>query len=292
MLGKDISSIFAEDIMYELYGTVRFNTTNLSNITQIEIDLTELNKIEKLLTKVNPEIIIHCAAHVNVDDCDNNKHYVHKLHIGSTQYLASFQPNKTKFIYISSDSLYDGKHGNYTETDNATPLNYYAKTKREGELAALSANENTIIIRTNIYGFHMPKGKSLVEWAVENWIQNKAIYGFNDVYFNPLYTKQLAKLIKALISIEGFSGILHAGSVEIVSKFDFLIKLAEVLGFSKELINEISVESFNFPAARPKNTTLNTKKIKDLLGYIPELYIGLNELKRDRENYIFKGEQI
>jgi len=287
MLGKDIVNVFAEDKGYDLYGFSRKNNPLIKNIKQITVDLTDSSSLIESLQQLNPDIIIHCAANVNVDDCEKNKEYTCKLHVETTKALVSCTCLR-KFIYISSDSVFDGLSGNYTEHDKVNPLNYYGKTKVEGENMCLVANSNTLVIRSNIYGFHIPSGNSLVEWAVANLSQGKSIEGFEDVFFNPLYTKQLAVIIKELIKID-YNGILHVGCSEYISKYNFLVEMAKVFKLPVDLIHRGFSTDINFIASRPRNTTLDISKSKLLLTEIPSLASGLMELKTDYNRYDRSG---
>lgn len=281
MLGRDIVDVFIEDKKYQVFGISRKVVTEKDNFTSIDLDLTDIRALKKTLEEIEPDVIIHCAAVVDVDFCEKNRKATDKLHIKATGVLASYQTNKSKFIYISTDSVFDGKNGDYKESDSPHPLNYYASSKLKGEKAALKINPNSLIIRTNIYGFHVPKGNSLAEWALDNFKQNKKINGFNDVYFNPVYTWQLAKIIKTIVEGGKIKGILNIVSDKSVSKYDFLCLLAKAFYNKQNLVNSISVDELKFIAKRPKNTVLNINKLKKIIKNVPTVAQGIREMKKD-----------
>ncbi|MCK5707866.1 MAG: SDR family oxidoreductase [Candidatus Aureabacteria bacterium] len=281
MLGKDIVELFSSDRAFSIFGAHRHFSHYLKNIHQLTGDLTDKDFVKHILETIHPEIIIYCAANVDVDNCEKEKVYTRKLHVEALEHFASWYPEKTQFISVSTDSVFDGQKGNYCEEDEPVPLNYYAESKLEGEKAALQMNPSSLILRTNLYGFHVPSNRSLVEWALENLFKNRTIQGFTDVYFNPVYTKQLARIIKKCILEIRNKGILHIGSNKYVSKYEFLINLAEVFNLSEKLIVPCRFDESSFTAKRPKNTTLNTKKQKRFGVEIPDLEKGLLELKRD-----------
>jgi dTDP-4-dehydrorhamnose reductase len=278
MLGKDIFYLFSEDKNFIVYGLDKLPLEKLDN--QIAIDLLDENSLRKTLEKIKPDIIIHCAAMVNVDECEKNKKSAFDLNVRTTDFLSQYQPLNTKFVYISTDSVFDGQTGNYSEESSPNPLNYYAITKLEGEKCVQKNNRQAIILRTNIYGFHHRKGNSLVEWAIENFRNNQSVNGFTDVIFNPVYTKQLARIIKLCLE-KNFTGILNVASDSVLSKYDFLIKLADAFGYSSELVKKTSVDLFNFTASRPKNTCLNVQKLKKIFGLSISFDAGMEELKND-----------
>lgn len=285
MLGKDIVEILSNDVGCSLYGFDRTINPHLSTDHQVIGDLTDLKFLSSSLDEINPDVIIHCAAIVNVDECETNKRVAEMLHRDVTAILARYKSGSTRFIYISTDSVFDGQKGNYTEEDIPSPINYYAKTKRDGEIVVLKNNRNAVVIRTNIYGFHLEHGKSLVEWAIDNLKQGKPISGFTDVYFNPVYTKQLGEVIRDIIPAKYFKGILNVTAEEYSSKYEFLLRIAQQFNFKPNLVVKDSVKNFEFLAPRPVNTTLNAMLLKRVFDKVLTLQDGLSALNRDYENY-------
>ena len=285
MLGKDIVEILSNNINCSVYGFSRTVNPYLSPDHQVIGDLTNLEFLSSSLGKINPDVIVHCAAIVNVDECETNKRVAEVLHRDVTAILARYKSSSTRFIYISTDSVFDGQKGGYTEEDIPNPINYYAKTKRDGEIVVLENNHNAVVIRTNIYGFHLEHGKSLVEWAIDNLKQGKSISGFTDVYFNPVYTKQLGEVIRDIIPAKYFKGILNVTSKEHCSKYEFLSRIAQQFNFNPNSVVKDSVKNFEFLAPRPINTTLNANLLKRVFGKVLTLQDGLSTLSRDYENY-------
>jgi dTDP-4-dehydrorhamnose reductase len=285
MLGKDIASFFAATGRYNVFAVYRNSKNKLpcQNIVSANIDITDSLAFGNCLREIKPKIIIHCAAIVNVDSCETNSDYANKLHSESIRQIAESAPT-AKLIYISTDSVFDGSKGNYSEKDLANPLNYYAKSKYNGESNTLKLFKNSIVIRTNIYGFHFQKQSSLVEWALDNLRQGKKLNGFTDVHFNPVYTKQLAETIYQLTEL-GFDGLINIASDTFINKYSFLVKIAETFGFDPSLIEAASVNSVNFMARRPKNTTLNTDLLKSIIGTVPDFSNGIKRLYSDYKNF-------
>ena len=283
MLGKDIVEILSNNINCSVYGFSRTVNPRFGDDHQVIGDLTDFEFLSSSLEKINPDVIIHCAAIVNVDECETNKRVAEALHRDVTGILARYKSGSTRFIYISTDSVFDGQKGGYTEEDIPNPINYYAKTKRDGEIAVLANNHNAVVIRTNIYGFHLEHGKSLVEWAINNLKQGKSISGFTDVYFNPVYTKQLGEVIKDIIPAKHFKGVLNVTSKEYCNKYEFLLRIAQQFNFNPNLVVKNSVRNFKFLAPRPINTTLNTYLLSSVFGRALTLQDGVSALKKDYE---------
>ena len=132
MLGKEIFKAFAKENKYKVFGVDKLANNEISANEQIIGDLTDYHFLDDLLKDIDPDIIIHCAAIVNLKTCEDNKALTESLHVEVPKKLVEFNPEKLKLLYISTDSIFDGITGNYSEEDKPNPLNYYAKTKLLG----------------------------------------------------------------------------------------------------------------------------------------------------------------
>src|SRR3569833_1748701 len=252
----------------------------LDSAHYFQLALLDLAALEKLLHELSPDIIVHCAAEVNLDRCESAPAHADKIHRDVSAMLAACDPAKTRMIYVSTDSVFDGKKGNYTEGDETHPLNYYAMSKFHGEEAVRKRAENYVILRTNIYGFKRNNGNSLFEWIAHKLSAGEGITGFDDLIFNPLYIGQLAQVIGNLIDND-YSGTLNAACDEFVSKYKFAVAIAQEFGWDESLVAKGNSDMFPAKLERPKNTTLNTNKLKAVVGYVPLLKQGLQQLHKD-----------
>jgi dTDP-4-dehydrorhamnose reductase len=264
MLGKDLIDIFSQNEKYQVFTIFR-NTivSNNANLIVYNFDLKDNLALLETIFQIKPDIIINSAAITNIDYCEKNIDESFELHSNIISRIKEILPS-VKFVYISTDSIFDGKTGNYTEEDNPNPLNIYAKSKFDGELRAMSCYPNCIIARTNIIGYHLTNQRSLSEWAIMNLKTNKSIVGFNDVYFNPLYTKINAKCLIDLIEMD-YSGIINLTSNNYIDKYTFLVLLSKALNLNQNLIISQKYDQKEFEAIRPLNTTLNNSKLKSIV---------------------------
>jgi len=292
MLGVEIANIFSEN-NYDIHGIARNQKKDYlfdENIKVEYFDMTNLDRTKKIIQNINPDIIIHCAANVNLNQCEANRVKANKINSEVPGEIATFIEEKTKFVYISTDSLFDGEKGDYKEKDEVYLLNNYAKSKHLGEEKVRKNHKNFIIIRTNIVGYHVPWSSSLFEWGLEKLINQNSIKGFKDAIFNPVTTKQLSKIIDILVEDINYQGIINIGSKKYISKYEFLLKIANEFGVEHSLIQPASIDLLNSSVQRPKNTTLNISKINNLLNDEKHLVLsrGISELKKDLFNkYIF-----
>lgn len=254
-------------ILYKVFATSRSKGIEGKNIEWECFDLTDISLLNEWLNNNKPEIVIHCAAIVNVDFCEDDVGLATELHVKSTKIMADYLDcNNARLIYISTDSVFDGKkQGAYSEADSVNPLNVYAKTKLMGEKLVLSKN-NGLVLRTNIIGWTQGANTSFAEWVLKSLIDNTPLNLFYDVHFSPLTVYDLSLIIEKIVKQPLF-GLYHCASSDSISKYDFGKKMAKIFQLSCTNINRVSVDKMTFKAIRPKNMALNVKKISSDLKY-------------------------
>jgi dTDP-4-dehydrorhamnose reductase len=256
MLGSDFVRTFSKDTHYRVYGLSRQRSPLLPESRQILIDLSKSFEADQI--SIRPDVIIHTAALTDLNFCEKNPDMARQVHVEASRKLRHVLSENGTFVYISTDSVFDGTKGNYLETDVPNPLNKYALTKLQGEQAVQQVSHGrTSIIRTNIYGFHRPLKSSLAEWAYREWKEGRTISGFTDIAFNAVYTQQLVSIIKFLIDEDLRYPVLNVASNEAISKYDFLDKLRDRLKVDRHLLAPAESERFPSAIQRPKDTTLN-----------------------------------
>ena len=188
------------------------------------------------------------------------------INVLSTRYLVeNIFSEDVKLIYISTDAVYDGVKGDFSENDDINPQNYYGITKYKGELEVLK-RKRSLVIRTNLFGWNIQDKKSLGEWILTELKENRQINCFQDTFFSSIYTFELARAIDIAIQNDLY-GIYNCGSSNSCSKLGFAQKIADYFEFDKELVNPISIDNFPFKAKRGKMLTLNVNKLQKGLNY-------------------------
>jgi dTDP-4-dehydrorhamnose reductase len=253
------------------------------------VDIQKIQSIEKLIKKHDPDIIINCAAITNIEKTENDTQKLFLVNAQGPGNIAKIAKKYSKkFIHISTDSVFDGNKKKYNELDLPNPLNEYSKSKFQGEQLVLENNSNSIIVRTNFYGYD-ENGKFLFNWIINQLNNKKSIIGFEDIIFNPLEINNLSELLLELCLIE-FKGIIHLAGDEIFSKFDFIEKIALSLNLDRKLVIRGNSDQIKLIAKRPKNTTLDNSiskkilstKIKKLNEILSENYDEYKKIERGR----------
>ncbi len=275
-LGNHLTSFFKKQGA-EIIGTNRSELTGENKIHIIELDLLENFDPKKIFQNLKPETFIHCAAITNVDECEKNPELTYKINSFAAQKLAEFCfENEIKFVFISTDQLWNGKKKFITENETTSPINVYGKSKAMAEALILKVNSNALIIRTNFFGFGKLRGKSILDWIVNNLNNGDSISGFEDVFFTPISIVYFSDFLNRLL-LKDASGIYHLGGSERISKYDFAKKVADFYDLNTNLITPISIDKIEMKADRPKDMSLSSAKIAfELNEQMPDI---LNSLK-------------
>jgi dTDP-4-dehydrorhamnose reductase len=273
MLGSNIIAEIGNQ--YETFGLDR-RSADLDLKDQFVVDINDFAKTRDILSGLDLDCLIHCAAITNVERCEDDYNLAHKTNALATGNLADSISASAKFIYISTDSVFDGKNGNYRESDKPGPLNNYARTKLEAESLLEQGCKNHIIVRTNIFGWNLVAGESFAEWVVNSLRQAKPISMFTDVIFSPISVMSLAHYLGELIVSE-FTGKINIVSADSISKYDFGLAVAQLFGFDASLISPMSIRDYPFKAPRPANTSLDVSKAKSIFGSMP---LAMQEIEK------------
>ena len=234
-----------------------------------KISLYDIEEIEKDIAETKPNILIHTAALVNVDECEDNPEDAKKLNTEVTRRLADIcNRYEIKMVYVSTDAVFDGNDPKlYTEEDNAVPINVYGLTKLEGETAVLQYPRN-LVFRTNIYGINIQEKQSFGEWIYFSLKENKTLNMFTDIDFSPIEVSELAEIIY-LACQKDLHGLYHACGTGSITKYEFAIKLKEVFKIESGIIQKTISDNAQLKANRSKHMGMSNKKLcRDLQIHI------------------------
>jgi dTDP-4-dehydrorhamnose reductase len=278
MLGTALISHLSS--IHKIYATSRSKGLEGQNIQWNCFDLTNTIHLEHWIKTTKPDVIIHCAAIVNVEACEDRIDLAEKLHVETTRVIARcLDSTKGRLIYISTDSVFNGKKKSpYNELEVTEPLNNYAKTKLLGERLVLSMQKG-LVLRTNIIGWTKKGKTSFAEWVLNCLMDDMPLNLFYDVYFSPLHVDEVSLIIEKTL-IHPIFGLYHCSSNDMVSKFDFGVKMAEIFELSDLNINKIGVESIKFKAGRPKNMALSSVKLESKLNFMSSSFVYSIELMK------------
>jgi dTDP-4-dehydrorhamnose reductase len=268
------------DLGHEVVGICHRKVLHIPGARFSSVDLTNRHAVRALFTALQPETIVHCAAATNVDWCEDHPELAALANVQASSFLAEIaQELNARFVYISTDSVFDGKRGNYSENDQPVPLSVYAKSKWRGEQEVLRRHSSPLILRVTIYGWNAQPKQSLAEWVLDEIVAGKQVCGFADVYFCPMLANDVAEVLLTMLD-RGLSGIYHVVSSERVSKYDFAQRVAMIFNLGIDRVAPVSILAAKLRAPRPVDPSLDTTKIRAALGWpMPDVKTGLRRFR-------------
>ena len=227
------------------------------------LDVADFEETIKVVSKYKPSAIIHLAAETDVDRCERDPAHAYSVNaIGAYNVAVAARKVGAKMIYVSTSAVFDGlKKDPYNENDTPNPQNFYAHSKYIGEVLVRDMSDNYIIARAcGMFGGGPEKDQKFVSKIIKQIQQNNCseIKAINDSFVSPTFGKDLVEHLKHLIR-QGAKGIFHLSNKGVCSRYDMVVKIAEVL---KKNVNIISVDSnyFNLSAKRGNNESMVSLK--------------------------------
>jgi len=259
LLGMKLEEIFKEND-YNVYGIDILNQIEKSNY--FSLDITQKENIEVIFKKVTPDVVVHTAAYTDVDGCEKDKEAAFAVNVQGTRNLAgSAEEIGAKFVYVSTDYVFNGEKGRYEENDDTDPIDYYGVTKLEGEKYVEKICTNFIIVRTSvIYGSNK---KNFVTWVVDMLKRGKKINIVTDQYVSPTLNIDLAEQLVALIDKDA-AGVFHTAGRDRINRYDFVKVIADVFDLDESLVNPVKMTDMNWIAKRPRDSSLDISKISEI----------------------------
>lgn len=246
-----------------------------------QLNITDRSQVRYLFDRVQPELVIHCAANGSVDFAEKNYSDAALVNIqGTENILWAARDYYAKVIYISTNAVFDGKQPPYDESSKCHPINAYGSIKRQAEERVMQYRSQWQIIRPFLlYGWPWPGGRP--NWAtlvIDKLSKAQPLKLVNDVIWQPTYAQDCAKAIWEL-SGEA-SGIYHVASSERVTLYEFGQKVAKGWGLDGGLLGPVGSDHFAGMAPRPRDTTYNLDKIKGLGIGLDGIEAGLSKMKQ------------
>ncbi len=261
-LGKTLKTLFSSK--YDIIPTSKNHYTYQKNYF---LDITNPILIRDIVSATSPDIIINLAALTNVDLCEKKPDLAFSVNFTGLQNIVEIFNGP--IIQLSTDYVFDGKTGQYSENSSVNPINVYGRTKLEAENFLKENSKDSLIIRTNVLFDYMSESPaSFLNWVVKSLEDDKKINVVDDQWNNPTWTNSIAVAIDKAIEFE-LNGLIHWGDNDYLSRFDFAIKIAETFQLKKNLINPIKTAELNQIAARPLKGGLNVDRAKSILNLEP-----------------------
>jgi len=235
-----------------------------SGLTRSDVDLSDFAALREAFGAQNPAAVIHCAALSKSPDCQAHPELARRINVDLTALLADLA-NNIPFIFFSSDLVFDGKKGNYVESDPVGPLSVYAETKVAAEQSVL-ANPRHTVIRTSLNGGTSPRGDSgFNEQLRRDWQSGKVPKFFADEFRCPIPAAATARATWELLNC-GATGLFHVAGAERLSRLQIGESLAARHPELNPKFQAGSLKEYS-GAPRPADSSLNSARAQRLLSF-------------------------
>jgi dTDP-4-dehydrorhamnose reductase len=276
LLGQKLTDYYKAQPQMQLIATARGadRYADKTGYTYESLDITQQAKVQTVLAKHTPDVVINTAAMTNVDACESDREGCDALNVNAVKYLVAECNNiGAHLVHVSTDFIFDGTHGPVTENEVPKPLSYYGQSKYVAEQIVQAECKSWSILRTVlVYGVVSDMSRSnIVLWAKNNLEQGKTLNVVGDQFRTPTLAEDLAQGC-ALAAEQKAHGVYNISGRDFMSVFDLVYRVAEFWKLDKSLLNLSTSEGIKQPAKRPPITGFIIDKAINQLGYKPHSF--------------------
>ena len=278
LLGQKLMDQLRSDPEVKVFGTgkgmARLPDSWEGTFEWKEMDVTDRQQVLEVIEATRPDAVIHTAAMTQVDDCEKDKDQCRSANIDAVSNLIdACRIFDIHLIHLSTDFIFDGEDGPYTEDAVPNPINYYGWSKLEAEKLLLDSGIKWAIARTVlVFGIANDLSRSnIILWVKKSLEDGKTIKVVNDQWRTPTLAEDLATGC-ILILKKGAEGIFNISGKDFLTPYEMAIQTADYFKLDKSLITEVDSTIFTQPAKRPPRTGFVIDKAKNELGYSPKSF--------------------
>ena len=252
----------------QVYSCYNKTKPELGIITHL--DLTKKDDIVNTMNRIKPDVVIHLGAMTDVELCETETELAKKINTDATEILAlESEKYNTFFVYMSTDYVFDGKVGMKKENDEPNPINFYGKSKLDGERVFKKITTPNVIVRTSTpFGLHSKK-ISFPIWVKKNLELEKEISVVVNQYTSPSYVPNISKMIIEIMERK-ITGIIHLAGATKISRYDFAVQISKIINVNKQFLKLTKMNQMDWKAQRPADSSLSVSKANKILKNKPE----------------------
>ncbi len=241
-------------------------------------DLARPEELAATIKDLRPQVVVHSAAMASHQACERDPESAELINAKATGFLAKASEEVgARFVYISTDAVFDGQRGHYSEDDLPNPISIYGLTKLRGEREAARATD-ALILRTNFFGWSPSGTRSILEFFVNELSAGHAVRGFTDFTTSSAYAQVLTQVVSELVAGRA-AGIFHVTSPDALTKYEFGVAVAEEFDLDPALISPTRAD---IDPPRFGDISLNVAKVQTTLGrLLPTLIEGISRARED-----------
>lgn len=228
----------------------------------VHLDATDPMEVRRVITESRPNLVIHCGAFTHVDGCEEKPELSARINVeGTRNVVEAIRSTGVKYVFFSSDYVFDGKAGPYREEDEPNPIQVYGRHKLEAERLIKNRLTRYLIVRVHgVFGWER-QGKNFVQRLVANLRDGKTATVPNDQFGSPTYAPNLSAALQELIARDR-RGIYHLTGTTVLNRYEFSCLIANVFELDDKLIIPKTTAELDQKAPRPLKSGLLVEKAK------------------------------
>ena len=231
------------------------------------VDITDKESVEKVFGEIQPTAAVNVAAIADIDLAEREKELAYRVNVDGARNIAeSCARRGIRYVFFSSDAVFDGERSAYKEDDPLGPVNYYGSTKMDAEISVQHACPGAAIIRISlVLGYPIQSGNSFFANLQSKLQEGKDILTPTYEIRTPVDVYTLSECVLELCE-NTYAGVLHIGATDSISRYDLTRQLARRMGYDAELIKPLPASEIKpGRAARHKNGIIDVTKAQKLL---------------------------
>jgi dTDP-4-dehydrorhamnose reductase len=269
--------------LWEVHLLLHHRKIVIPGVACHNVDISTPVTAGRIIDRLAPDLVINSVGLTNVDRCQKDQDLATQCNVTVAVNMAlAAKATGSKFVHISTDHLFDGTKPLRSETDQPSPVNHYGMTKWQAENAVVETLAESLIIRTNFFGWGPSYRLSFSDWILLTLENGQPINLFTDAYYTPVYMPNLIEAVHRLFAA-GQSGVFNIVGGERLSKYQFGKRLCRVFCCDESLIRPTSLSEMSNLVPRPLDMSLsNDKLLSTKIIEMPDLSTMLESLAAGR----------
>jgi dTDP-4-dehydrorhamnose reductase len=260
LVGSKVAASASES--FKVVATYREKEPKIPRVEFVVLHKERVEDGMALVRATKPAYVVDTAAAHDVDRCEEERDFAWQMNAGSTGALARVATDVgARYLFISTDYVFDGRKGEYREGDVPRPVNYYGETKLAGEHAVLAATADHLVVRSSvIYGWH-ERRQNFATWVLSSARAGTPINVARDWVGSPTFADDLAAGILRLLRVPD-GGVYHLAGADALSRHEFAVRLLRAFDLDAAMARPVRREELPLKAPRPADTSLSSEKAK------------------------------
>jgi dTDP-4-dehydrorhamnose reductase len=257
-----------------------FATDSLPGL--LPLDITNGTAVRNCFDRYTPEVVLCPAARPHVEGCERDPSTTRRINIeGLANVVGECRRVSAQLVFFSSEYVFDGASGPYSEDDATNPINEYGRQKLKAENLIRESLRDSLIVRISApYGWER-RGKNFVMQMLHRAQAAEAIQVPDDQVITPTYIRDLAGAVHSLVGL-GKTGIFHVAGGECMVRTDFARLVAQTFGLPPGMVQPVPTAAMNLAAPRPRSAGLRTDKAASVLGhFLSSPRVGLSVMRAE-----------